>query len=157
MYVYSAASSFSVLKCCCPDIEYSSIAWGDETVTLLCPMGGGGAGGGAGGEEPYVMVSEMVQKVFHHRSYVSVEQRNKLGVALLPASSLQIHALRARGAVDSSAGMSSKWAWHIIVVGVAVGGVSVHLAEICLPVYRFVYWFTLKFTCYPHLFTDLFT
>ncbi len=88
-----------------PDIDYSSIQWGSESLTLLCPTGGGGGGGGAGGEEPYVIVSELVQKVLKHRSHVNVQQRNKLGVIILPASSFQIHALRARGALDSSAGV----------------------------------------------------
>lgn len=78
------------------DLEYSSLVWGAESLTLLCPKDEG--------EEPYVTIPELVQKVLHHRSYVNMQQRNRLGVAVHPATSLQIHALRARGTLDSSAG-----------------------------------------------------
>ncbi len=77
------------------DLEYSSIQWDDQTLTLL----------GVRGEEPYLAVPELVQKIFHYqRSYISVQLRNSLGVVFLSATSLQIHALRARGSVDNQAG-----------------------------------------------------
>ena len=71
--------------------------WGAESLTLLCPKDGG--------EEPYITIPELVQKVLHHRSYVNMQQRNRLGVAVHPATSLQIHALRARGSLDNSTGL----------------------------------------------------
>ena len=43
-------------------------------------------------------------QVFHYRSYVSAQRRSDLGVVTLPASSLQIHALRARDSLDSIPG-----------------------------------------------------
>lgn len=80
--------------------------WGEESLTLLCPTPtpAEADGEGAGLEEPYVLVPELVQKVFHYRAYVSVQQRSLLGVVVHPATSFQIYALRARGCVDASAG-----------------------------------------------------
>lgn len=86
-------------------MEYASISWGDETLTLLRPTSlPGPSGAGVGGAEPYVIVPELVQKVFHHRAFVSMQQRSRLGITIHPATSFQVHALRARGTVDANAG-----------------------------------------------------
>ena len=42
--------------------------------------------------------------MFLHRSLVSVQRRAQLGVVSVPATSIQIHALRARGSLDSFTG-----------------------------------------------------
>lgn len=78
------------------ELEYCSITWGEESLTLLCPSNGT--------EEPYVPIPELLQKVLHQRSFISVQQRTQLGVTVHPATSLQVHALRARGSVDTSTG-----------------------------------------------------
>ena len=36
-------------------VEYSSVAWNDEVLTLLCPVGG---------EEAYLAIPELIQKVY---------------------------------------------------------------------------------------------
>ena len=46
-------------------------------------------------------------KVFRYRSYMSVQRRLKLGVISVPATSIQIHALRARGSLEAFTGMDS--------------------------------------------------
>ena len=41
------------------DLEYSSLVWGDEVLTLLCPPAG---------EEPHLALPELIQKVRLHIS-----------------------------------------------------------------------------------------
>ena len=43
-------------------------------------------------------------QVFQYRSFVNTQKRKRLDVITLPATSLQIHALRARGSVDAFTG-----------------------------------------------------
>lgn len=43
--------------------------------------------------------------MFRYRSYMSVQRRLKLGVVSVPATSIQIHALRARGSLEAFTGM----------------------------------------------------
>ena len=44
-----------------PDLDYSSLLWGDEVLTLLCPPAG---------EEPHLALPELIQKVFYINLYV---------------------------------------------------------------------------------------
>ena len=37
-----------------PDLEYTSLVWGEEMLSLLCPPAG---------EEPYLALPELIQKV----------------------------------------------------------------------------------------------
>ena len=83
-------------------LEYSPIIWGDETLTLLTPEVGA---------EGYLAIPELVHKVFKSRSHVSSELRMRLGIHILPASALQILALRSRGSVEATAGMF----WEVLI------------------------------------------
>uniref|UniRef100_A0A1X7TDV7 Uncharacterized protein n=1 Tax=Amphimedon queenslandica TaxID=400682 RepID=A0A1X7TDV7_AMPQE len=79
------------------DLDYNYLPWGDgRSITLLTPPSG----------EPYVAIAELVAKIFSQRSQVSLQKRTRLGVPTVPATSLQIHALRARGSIDPSSGYS---------------------------------------------------
>ena len=97
------------------DIEYNYLSWSDErSITLLTPPTG----------EPYVAIAELVAKVtrereresgllfllqiFSQRSQISLQKRTRLGVPTIPATSLQIHALRARGSIDPSSGKEGR-------------------------------------------------
>ena len=60
-------------------------------------------------------------QVYRFRSFVSVQRRSRLGVTIVPASSLQIHALRARGSLDSTPG-STKLVTLSDAVKLAVDG-----------------------------------
>jgi hypothetical protein len=76
-------------------LEYSSMRWGECEVSLLCPPGGA---------EPFIAIPELVDKIFHNRAYVSVQRRSDLGITTLPATSLQMHSLRAKGSLDAFTG-----------------------------------------------------
>ena len=44
-------------------------------------------------------------QIFEQRSQVSMQRRSQFGIAAVPATSLQIHALRARGSIDPASGI----------------------------------------------------
>lgn len=71
------------------------LKWGDHNLTLLCPSKG----------EPYLAVPEFFNKILGHRSSLSVQRKEKLGVVTIPATSVQIHTLRVHGSLDAFAGM----------------------------------------------------
>eukprot|EP00731_Ephydatia_muelleri_P021460 Em0014g51a len=76
------------------DLEYMQLKWGDHNLTLLCPSKG----------EPYLAVPEFFNKILGHRSSLSVQRKEKLGVVTIPATSVQIHTLRVHGSLDAFAG-----------------------------------------------------
>jgi hypothetical protein len=79
------------------DLEYVYMPWGsDKSLTLLLPPQG----------EPHIAIAELVDKIFIQRSQVSLQKRTRFGIPTIPATSLQIHALRARGSIDPSSGYS---------------------------------------------------
>lgn len=98
------------------DLDYNYLPWGDEKrLTLLCPPTG----------EPHVAIAELVDKIFSQRSQVSLQKRTRLGISTVPATSLQIHALRARGSIDPASGYSKL---------IALSGVVILARECGIPV-----------------------
>lgn len=80
------------------DLEYAQLKWGDHNLTLLCPPVG----------EPYLALPEFFNKILGHRSTLSVQRKEKLGVVTIPATSVQIHTLRVHGSLDAFAGTGGK-------------------------------------------------
>lgn len=76
------------------DLEYRQLKWGGHNLTLLCPSDG----------EPYLALPEFFNKILGHRSTLSVQRKEKLGVVTIPATSVQIHTLRVHGSLDAFGG-----------------------------------------------------
>ena len=93
-------------------LEYSVMEWGEESLTLLTPDVG---------MEGYLAIPELVRKVFKSRSYVSSDIRTRLGVHILPATSLQILTLRSRGSIEITTGRCSR-GWGQQGARLEVGG-----------------------------------
>ena len=53
---------------------------------------------------PVVLTTPFASQVFLSRSLLNPKRRQKLGILTIAATSLQIHALRARGSVDAYTG-----------------------------------------------------
>ena len=77
------------------DLEYVQLKWGEHNLTLLCPSVG----------EPYLALPEFFNKVLGHRSTLSAQRKEKLGVVTIPATSVQIHTLRVHGSLDAFTGI----------------------------------------------------
>ena len=55
-------------------------------------------------EHTYMCLPHTTTQIFHNRSFVSPQQRSELGIATIPATSLQVYALRAKGSIDNYTG-----------------------------------------------------
>ena len=53
---------------------------------------------------PYTSSHTCMSQVFHNRSLASSQQRSELGVTIVPATLLQVYALRAKGSLNNVTG-----------------------------------------------------